>query len=214
MIQTRDDLLTVKEAAAFLKVSPFTIYRWVGSGRLRAVRPSPRLIRLRRADVESLGSDADPVLYTRRAIREAEARPLYDEHGEPRRGSPMAVLTTAGMLKDDEEFARAMDEVLRERHGETIKEEDDVWPDSRKKTVTDEQTAKDIEEFMGVYDRSVKSKPKTRRGRASALRRMLAKVSKEAGEELMSSLTEVKRRDSAFQAQRSPSLQRSARSGS
>lgn len=48
------DLLTVKEAAALLKVSPYTVYRWVAEGRLPAVRYSRRVIRLRRSDVVSL----------------------------------------------------------------------------------------------------------------------------------------------------------------
>lgn len=56
MVQTSDELLTVKEAAALLKVSPYTIYRWVSAGRLPGVRYGRRVLRLRRSDVEAARS--------------------------------------------------------------------------------------------------------------------------------------------------------------
>src|SRR5919197_3358462 len=48
------DLLTVKEAASLLKVSPVTIKRYLKSGLLRAFHIGPRAIRIRREDLEKL----------------------------------------------------------------------------------------------------------------------------------------------------------------
>jgi excisionase family DNA binding protein len=47
-----DELLTVAEAAALLKVSQVTLRRWIKQGRLAACRVGPRAVRLRRSDVE------------------------------------------------------------------------------------------------------------------------------------------------------------------
>jgi excisionase family DNA binding protein len=46
-----DDLLTVQEAAAFLKVSPSTVRRMVASGSIPKVEGIGRAIRIRRADL-------------------------------------------------------------------------------------------------------------------------------------------------------------------
>jgi excisionase family DNA binding protein len=49
-----NDLLTVSEAAAALHVSTPTVRRWIGSGKLPAVKLGPRIVRLRRHDVAAL----------------------------------------------------------------------------------------------------------------------------------------------------------------
>ena len=55
MDRTRnDELLTVKEAAALLKISTVTVRRWLKQGRLVGYRVGARSIRLRRRDVEAL----------------------------------------------------------------------------------------------------------------------------------------------------------------
>jgi len=41
MVELKDELLTVAEAATLLKVTPHTIYRWIANGRLPAVRYAP-----------------------------------------------------------------------------------------------------------------------------------------------------------------------------
>ncbi len=46
-----EDLLTIPEAAAALKVSPVTIARWLKQGRLPAYRMGPRAVRIRREDL-------------------------------------------------------------------------------------------------------------------------------------------------------------------
>jgi excisionase family DNA binding protein len=51
------DLITVKEAAQELRVSPVTIRRYIKSGRLRCIRLG-RTIRLRREDVEGIAGPA------------------------------------------------------------------------------------------------------------------------------------------------------------
>ena len=58
-IQQTSELLTVREAATLVKVSPLTISRYLRQGRLRAYRVGPRAIRVRRADVETLLKPVD-----------------------------------------------------------------------------------------------------------------------------------------------------------
>jgi len=78
---TEDELLTVSEAAKLLKVTPHTIYRWIGQGRLPAVRYSRRVVRLRRSDVtsapgkSSLGNTAVSGGAVHPVVREVAATP-------------------------------------------------------------------------------------------------------------------------------------------
>lgn len=51
MATQADELLTVAEAAALLKVSQVTLRRWIKQGRLAACRVGPRAVRIRRRDV-------------------------------------------------------------------------------------------------------------------------------------------------------------------
>jgi len=51
VVELGDELLTVSEAAALLRVNPHTVYRWIRSGRLPAVRYSRRVVRVRREDL-------------------------------------------------------------------------------------------------------------------------------------------------------------------
>lgn len=46
-----DDLLTVKEAASLLKISPMTIKRYIKQGRLHGYQVGPRAIRIRKEDL-------------------------------------------------------------------------------------------------------------------------------------------------------------------
>lgn len=48
------DLLTIEEAARFLKVSTVTIHRWLKQGRLPAYRLGPRYVRIRRGDLATV----------------------------------------------------------------------------------------------------------------------------------------------------------------
>ena len=48
-----DDLLTIKEAAALMKVTDRTIRRWIADGRLDASKIA-RTVRIRRAALEAL----------------------------------------------------------------------------------------------------------------------------------------------------------------
>jgi excisionase family DNA binding protein len=47
--------VTIQDAAEQLSVDPKTIRRYIGQGRLKAVRVGPRLIRNERGSLESLG---------------------------------------------------------------------------------------------------------------------------------------------------------------
>lgn len=46
------ELLTVREAAAYLKVSPVTVKRYLRQGRLRGIHLSSRAVRVRRTDLD------------------------------------------------------------------------------------------------------------------------------------------------------------------
>lgn len=48
--------LTIAEAAMRLGVDPKTIRRWISSGTLAARRVGPRLIRIRVADLDAIGT--------------------------------------------------------------------------------------------------------------------------------------------------------------
>jgi prophage regulatory protein len=48
-----DALMTIREAADFLRVSPLTLYHWINEGRgIPVVRLSSRCVRFRRSDLE------------------------------------------------------------------------------------------------------------------------------------------------------------------
>jgi excisionase family DNA binding protein len=48
-----DELLTIKEVAAFLKTSEFTIYRLMRQGELPCIRKGNRFTRIRKTDLEA-----------------------------------------------------------------------------------------------------------------------------------------------------------------
>jgi excisionase family DNA binding protein len=52
MRQTQFDLLTVKEAAAALRISRATMYRLIDAGEVRRVRVTERCVRVKRLEVE------------------------------------------------------------------------------------------------------------------------------------------------------------------
>jgi excisionase family DNA binding protein len=51
-LETKDELLTRREAATLLKVHTETIKRWQKNGRLPALVLGPTTVRYRRADIE------------------------------------------------------------------------------------------------------------------------------------------------------------------
>lgn len=53
-IDQASDLLTVKEAANLLRVSPMTIKRYLKQGRLQAYQVGPRAIRIRKDDLQAV----------------------------------------------------------------------------------------------------------------------------------------------------------------
>jgi excisionase family DNA binding protein len=61
-----EDLLTVAEAAALLRVSQVTLRRWIKQGRLASCRVGPRAVRIRRRDVEGA---IEPALQETAAVR-------------------------------------------------------------------------------------------------------------------------------------------------
>ncbi len=49
----QDAPLTLKEAAQFLRVSPWTIYRWTSKGLLGFFKPNGRVLYFKKADLEA-----------------------------------------------------------------------------------------------------------------------------------------------------------------
>jgi excisionase family DNA binding protein len=80
---------TVAEVAQLIRVSKPTVWRWIASGRLPAVRRGPRAIRVRRADLYLLTQDVRP----RRPMTRAELEPYIIHGGDPTR-SPAEVMAS------------------------------------------------------------------------------------------------------------------------
>jgi excisionase family DNA binding protein len=122
------ELLTVADVARYLGISKHTVYRWIASGRLPALRLSRKVIRVRRLDLDALNrqpvavgepraeyavSDGDApsararsekefgrvIERYRRFIAELEARPRGAD--EPPRGSPEAILRHVGSVSKE-----------------------------------------------------------------------------------------------------------------
>jgi excisionase family DNA binding protein len=70
---------TVAEVAQLLRVSKPTVWRWIASGRLPAVRRGPRAIRVRRADLYLVTQDVRP----RHPMTRAELEPYIIRGGDP-----------------------------------------------------------------------------------------------------------------------------------
>ncbi|HKV84602.1 MAG TPA: helix-turn-helix domain-containing protein [Ktedonobacterales bacterium] len=74
-----EELLTVREAAQLLKISPVTITRWLKQGRLRGYHAGPRAIRIKQTDVEALLTPTPSV-----RTSDAPARPpKQDQPAQP-----------------------------------------------------------------------------------------------------------------------------------
>lgn len=80
MIDLNDEFLTVAEAAALLKVTRHTVYRWIAEGRLPAVRYSRRVVRVRRGDLERWHRGSPTGIGEARAVYKAESS--VDEEAE------------------------------------------------------------------------------------------------------------------------------------
>jgi excisionase family DNA binding protein len=111
------DLLTIAEAARWLRVSTVTLHRWLKTGRLPAYRIGPRAVRIRREDLMRMVTPTTPE--EARAAAEpqspavqATVRPLTDE--EKRR--TLAALATARELGE---------RILARRGGQPL---DESWP--------------------------------------------------------------------------------------
>ena len=57
---TDHELLTITEAADLLRVDRSTIRRWIASGKLHALRPGERTVRLRRSELTGKEEDIKP----------------------------------------------------------------------------------------------------------------------------------------------------------
>lgn len=120
------ELITVAEAARFLKISVSTIWRWINAGKLVSYRIGPKAIRIKRADLDELiaparasgestnimaeftpvQTDLDIEPLTEEEIRQGlqamrEARQLRERMRRERGGTP---------LPDSVELIRAMRE--------------------------------------------------------------------------------------------------------
>jgi len=53
MINPLDNLLTPDQISKKLKVSVFTVYRWIKSGKLNAIKITPRVFRIEEKDLKA-----------------------------------------------------------------------------------------------------------------------------------------------------------------
>ncbi len=123
MTSAHRDYMTVKEAAAELGVSPSTIWRWISAGRIPAQRIGPKIIRLRKRDVDEAGAhpafafaSTDPWEAIRRSLR-----PMTEEEGH----RLDAALKAAGENRA---------EMRKERGGKLVPSSTDIireWRDKR-----------------------------------------------------------------------------------
>ena len=51
MTNPLDNLLTPDQISKKLKISVFTVYRWIKAGKLRAIKITPRLFRIEEKDL-------------------------------------------------------------------------------------------------------------------------------------------------------------------
>jgi excisionase family DNA binding protein len=75
----RHELLTIREAADFLRVSEVTISRWIKQGQLPAYRVGPRAVRLRRDDLDHLVRQEA----AENSDEDADHVPMWDWSGNP-----------------------------------------------------------------------------------------------------------------------------------
>jgi excisionase family DNA binding protein len=111
------DFCTVAEVADMLGVSASTVWRWVDSGKMPAVRVGPKAIRIRREDAEAAVRPATRAA-TRLKTERIVLRPLTAE--EKRRA-----------LKAFEAAQRVGDEMLARRKGRRFSESVDIIRDMR-----------------------------------------------------------------------------------
>ena len=106
------ELLTIREAARFLKVSPLTVRRWLKQGRLPAYRLGPRAIRIRRADLDASFSP----------IAEEEVRTVKEAVPVPAKAivKPLTEDQVARGLQALEQSRALSDAILARRRGEPL----------------------------------------------------------------------------------------------
>jgi excisionase family DNA binding protein len=86
-----DELLTVAEVAAMLKLNPQTIRNWIDRGELPCVRIGPRRVRIKRSDFDQLiqaGYTGRPPSVARRALGLAYGRGSFRLLRRPRVSQP------------------------------------------------------------------------------------------------------------------------------
>ena len=126
MAITADEYLTVPEAAALLKVSPSTIWRWMKRSELRAYRVGRRHVRLKKAELDQAvplavrsqqairwGVQNDQIAQLRRPLTDEEKR-RWEAAAEQAEQDAKALLAERG----GERFSPSwelLDEVRNER---------------------------------------------------------------------------------------------------
>lgn len=75
-----EELLTVGEAAGLIRVSQSTIWRWINSGHLLAVRVGPKRVMVKQGDLDALVRPARPQAEAPELERQPRLTPAEQQH--------------------------------------------------------------------------------------------------------------------------------------
>ncbi|MGH2533406.1 MAG: helix-turn-helix domain-containing protein [Thermomicrobiales bacterium] len=120
MVSTANtELLTIREAAQILRVSEVTISRWIKQGRLPSYRVGPRVIRIRRDDLDRIVTPETPET-SESSDEFVDHVPIYDWSGNRVRIRKPTKKDNERVLAWLEETRKFREEMRRSRGGRLV----------------------------------------------------------------------------------------------